>query len=926
MKNKKEETAEEVTYEDVCAEDLVLKTIPCASGVVTFKLANPLEDSYWIYTPEEGIPVVFTSKGYTDKSEAHTSGYFYSHKFGREIRDASNEPDYQKIFLNYGVDLNPKAFSTISHDFGTGPVPAHQHKNGGGWVANTTQVADSAWVGPDCAVWGTAVVGEKVLVTSKSMICGEANIKYGALIKQGSVIYDSATIGEGAIVGGNSQVGKDTLVAPYSIVEKLKVANGEESAMLKEQHLLDGRTVYPNANGEWVIMGSQTLHHISKPARYADDGTPEYYLNGFMLSKESWELAVKEGICPELRSEKFIAWVNDAGRVHNPFGGALVAIGQAGTDLLKQDGFYYLNGCLLGKGSLDYIVKNKIECKEVSSQVYEFFDEKGLRHTPFGEMAFQGEYFIHGIKVTLQQVVDFREDKLRCDSYAVGPNYVSVLKENNKAASAQVLAFCQWDKDLSLRTEEYWNHGLLHREDGPARIEYHADGKISREFFYYNGRHVDSLNDVIALVAADKDNEAESSSLEAETLSDGTRVVRRVVNGLISWMTADGKPHHTGRPAVTGANGLSQYWLNGVSITKLQWEVAIAEKITPTLSDAGVLEWRDEQGLLHNTISSAFGEKYYLRGIEVTKEQLSDYESGKIRIVVGNKKIKFITDEQLHNEHGPALVTRPGGVIKYHYLNGVYLPKADWEKVVAAGIAPSWAGSMVWKTKEGLLHNPYSYAIAEKYYIWGRELSADQFKSWTNGDLMIGKRELGGKNGFVVEEKNKFGQHHSEFGPCYMKYKVGVNGAALLIQEEYGVNGAYHREDGPALITYDAEGRISLEEYYLNGTRLCRADWEVERAKYVTDMPVLARAVPNAFELPVEAPVLPSKAVPISAIAEKGKPAKVAQEGLGGAMGLAVGATLLAGLMRKAKKTKSPGRRSIISDKNIVVAQTVPAQ
>ena len=42
------------------------------------------------------------------------------------------------------------------HDFqdGNGPVPARQHPNGGGWVADTAHVDASAYVGPDAWVYG----------------------------------------------------------------------------------------------------------------------------------------------------------------------------------------------------------------------------------------------------------------------------------------------------------------------------------------------------------------------------------------------------------------------------------------------------------------------------------------------------------------------------------------------------------------------------------------------------------------------------------------------------------------------------------------------------------------------------------------------------------------------------------------------------
>ena len=38
------------------------------------------------------------------------------------------------------------------------PVPAHQHPNGGGWVADTATVEKTAYVGPGARVSGAACV------------------------------------------------------------------------------------------------------------------------------------------------------------------------------------------------------------------------------------------------------------------------------------------------------------------------------------------------------------------------------------------------------------------------------------------------------------------------------------------------------------------------------------------------------------------------------------------------------------------------------------------------------------------------------------------------------------------------------------------------------------------------------------------------
>jgi hypothetical protein len=47
----------------------------------------------------------------------------------------------------------------MTFDFGAGPVPAHQHTNGGGWVAETAHVAARAYVGPQARIAGGTIHG-----------------------------------------------------------------------------------------------------------------------------------------------------------------------------------------------------------------------------------------------------------------------------------------------------------------------------------------------------------------------------------------------------------------------------------------------------------------------------------------------------------------------------------------------------------------------------------------------------------------------------------------------------------------------------------------------------------------------------------------------------------------------------------------------
>jgi hypothetical protein len=54
--------------------------------------------------------------------------------------------------------------TTYDFNDGNGPVPAHQHSNGGGWVAATATVAASAYVGPDARVYGNTKVYDNAAV------------------------------------------------------------------------------------------------------------------------------------------------------------------------------------------------------------------------------------------------------------------------------------------------------------------------------------------------------------------------------------------------------------------------------------------------------------------------------------------------------------------------------------------------------------------------------------------------------------------------------------------------------------------------------------------------------------------------------------------------------------------------------------------
>ena len=73
-------------------------------------------------------------------------------------------------------------------DFGYGPVPAHQHPRGGGWVADTARVEDSAYIGPSAQVTGNA------RVSGNARVFGNARVSGGAQVYGGAWVFGNAKL------------------------------------------------------------------------------------------------------------------------------------------------------------------------------------------------------------------------------------------------------------------------------------------------------------------------------------------------------------------------------------------------------------------------------------------------------------------------------------------------------------------------------------------------------------------------------------------------------------------------------------------------------------------------------------------------------------------------------------------------------------
>jgi UDP-3-O-[3-hydroxymyristoyl] glucosamine N-acyltransferase len=90
--------------------------------------------------------------------------------------------------------------STFDFNDGNGPVPAHRHENGRGWVADTASVDASAFVGDRARVYGDAWVCDNAQVCGDAWVCDNAQV-YG-----NAQVCGNARVCDDARVGGNAQV------------------------------------------------------------------------------------------------------------------------------------------------------------------------------------------------------------------------------------------------------------------------------------------------------------------------------------------------------------------------------------------------------------------------------------------------------------------------------------------------------------------------------------------------------------------------------------------------------------------------------------------------------------------------------------------------------------------------------------------------
>ena len=124
--------------------------------------------------------------------------------------------------------------TTFDFGDGKGPVPAHQHSNGGGWVADTAIVAATAYVGSSARVYGNAWVSGDARVYGAAMVYGKAQVYGNAWVSGDARVSDDAQVYGNAWVSGDARVSDDARVCGNARVCDAPTENDDDVNVTEE--------------------------------------------------------------------------------------------------------------------------------------------------------------------------------------------------------------------------------------------------------------------------------------------------------------------------------------------------------------------------------------------------------------------------------------------------------------------------------------------------------------------------------------------------------------------------------------------------------------------------------------------------------------------------------------------------------------------
>lgn len=154
------------------------------------------------------------------------------------------------------VDLEFTEEQNLEFDFGSGPVPAHNHPKGGGLVADTAHVDEECYVGPYAMVYENAKVTGKVRIDGYAKVFGQARVEENAKVYGEAQVFDNAFINRDARVSGKSIVREKAIITDFAMIY-------DNAEIFGEAKICNRSEIYENAKvfGDAHIINNTKLYH-----------------------------------------------------------------------------------------------------------------------------------------------------------------------------------------------------------------------------------------------------------------------------------------------------------------------------------------------------------------------------------------------------------------------------------------------------------------------------------------------------------------------------------------------------------------------------------------------------------------------------------------------------------------------------------------
>ena len=160
---------------------------------------------------------------------------------------------------------------------GDGQVPAHRHRYGGGWVADTSSVSHTAYVGAYALVFGKAKVFGNVRISGKAKVSGDTVISGNAKVFGDAWVAGKAKVSGKAKISGKTEVyGNAWVYGDAWVAGKAKVFGdavvSENARVSGDAEVYGDAKVYGDA---WVVEQVYADAHVFEkgvlPMRPLDD-------------------------------------------------------------------------------------------------------------------------------------------------------------------------------------------------------------------------------------------------------------------------------------------------------------------------------------------------------------------------------------------------------------------------------------------------------------------------------------------------------------------------------------------------------------------------------------------------------------------------------------------------------------------------------